>query len=495
MNAIICKTHGLPDSLSFENIDIPKPNAGQVRIKVVICSVNFPDALIIQNKYQFKPELPFSPGSEVSGIIDELGEGVENFQIGQRVLSLCGWGGMAEYLVVDTDRVFPLPASMDYEMGASLMYNYGTSYHALKDRAKLRSGETLLVLGASGGVGLAAIQLAKLIGAKVIAAASTQEKLDVCKANGADFCINYETQNLKDELKNLGFTKGIDVIYDPVGDKYAEPALRNMAWKGRYLVVGFAAGQIPQIPLNLALLKGCAIMGVFWGQFAALETKLHIDNTRQIAEWFAEGKLNVHVFKKYKLVDAAQGIQDMMDRKVIGKSLIICNEALAAEKVEAENPLKASNSKTIFETKDAIFAMVGHELGRSKPFMVSQAMINDFADATYDHQWIHLDTERAKETPFKSTIVHGFFTLSLSVHLMEQTYEIKNSLMGINYGTDKVRFLQPVRSGGKLTLVSKLVEAVEAPNNGIKMKIEAAYYVSGSEKPVCVAELLSVVYF
>jgi NADPH:quinone reductase len=495
MNALICKTHGLPDSLTFENIAIPEPNAGQVRIKVAICSVNFPDALIIQNKYQFKPELPFSPGSEVSGVIDALGEGVEAFTFGQRVLSLCGWGGMAEYLVVDADRVFPLPATMDYEMGASLMYNYGTSYHALKDRAKLRAGETLLIMGASGGVGLAAIQLGKLMGARVIAAASTQEKLDICKENGADFCINYETQNLKDELKNLGFGKGVDVIYDPVGDKYAEPAIRCMGWKGRYLVVGFAAGQIPQVPLNLALLKGCAIMGVFWGQFAALEPKLHIDNTRQIADWFAEGKLHVHVFKKYALQNAAQGIQDMLDRKVMGKSLIICNEALANEKLESKTDLKATNSKTIFLTKEAIFGMIGQELGRSKPFMVTQSMINDFADATYDHQWIHLDTERSKETPFKSTIVHGFFTLSLSVHLMEQTYEVKNSLMGINYGTDKVRFLQPVKSGSKLTLVSKLVEAVEAPNNGVKMKVEAAYYVSGSEKPVCVAELLSVVYF
>ncbi len=495
MNAILCRTHGLPDTLSFEDIAIPSPAVGQVRIKVAICSVNFPDALIIQNKYQFKPDLPFSPGSEASGIIDEIGEGVINFSVGQRVLSLCGWGGMAEYLVVDADRVFALPASMDFEVGASLMYNYGTSFHALKDRAKLRSGESVLILGASGGVGLAAIQLAKLMGAKVIAAASSQEKLDICMQNGADACINYETQNLKEELKNLGFAKGVDVIYDAVGDKYAEPALRCIAWKGRYLVVGFAAGQIPQIPLNLALLKGCAIMGVFWGQFAAMEYKLHLDNTLQLGEWFAEGKLKINVFKKYALADAAQGIQDMLDRKVMGKSLVICNEELVNAPLEKETRNLASNKKTIFETKEAIFALVGEELGQSKPFLISQNMIQDFADATYDHQWIHLDIEKAKQTPFQSTIVHGFFTLSLSVHLMEQTYQIKNSLMGINYGTDKVRFLQPVKSGSKIILVSKLVEAVEAPNNGVKMKIEAAYYTKSSEKPVCIAELLSVVYF
>ncbi len=495
MKALICKTHGLPDSLVLEEISVPEPQAGQVRIKVAICSVNFPDTLIIQNKYQFKPELPFSPGSEVSGIIDALGPEVPHLKVGQRVLSLCGWGGMAEYLIVDMDKVFPLPSSINFEMGASLMYNYGTSYHALKDRAKLRAGESILILGAAGGVGLAAIQLAKLLGAVVIAAASTQEKLDICKANGADFCINYETQNIKDELKNLGFSKGVNVVYDAVGDKYAEPALRAMAWKGRYLVVGFAGGQIPTIPLNLALLKGCAIMGVFWGQFALLESNLHQQNTLQIAEWFTEGNLKVNVYKKYALSDAAQGIQDMMDRKVIGKSLIICNEELANSSAGLSPESFSSNSKTIFDSKEAIFAMVGEELGRSKPFLISQDMINDFADATYDHQWIHIDIEKAKKTPFQSTIVHGFFTLSLSVHLMDQTYQIKNSLMGINYGTDKVRFLQPVKSGSKFTLVTKLVEAVEAPNNGVKMKIEAAYYVGKNEKPVCIAELLSVVYF
>ena len=495
MQALVCKAHGLPDSLVFENIDFPQPKAGQVRIKVAICSVNFPDTLIIQNKYQFKPELPFSPGSEVSGVIDALGEGVENFSIGQRVLSLCGWGGMAEYLVADIDRVFALPESINFEMGASLMYNYGTSYHALKDRAKLRLGESILILGASGGVGLAAIQLAKQMGAVVIAAASTAEKLAICTQNGADFCINYESQNIKEELKSLGFAKGVDVVYDAVGDKYAEPALRSIAWKGRYLVVGFAAGQIPQIPLNLALLKGCAIMGVFWGQFAALEPQVHIQNTLQIAEWFAAGKIHVHVHKKYTLANAAQSIQDMMDRKVIGKSLVICNEELVKAEKPAQKQNQGQTTKTIFDTKEAIFAMVGEELGRSKPFLISQDMINDFADATYDHQWIHLDTAKAKQTPFQSTIVHGFFTLSLSVHLMEQTYQIKNSIMGINYGTDKVRFLQPIKSGSKITMVTKLVEAVEAPNNGIKLKIEAAYYTKSSDKPVCIAELLSVVYF
>jgi NADPH2:quinone reductase len=285
--------------------------------------VNFPDALIIQNKYQFKPELPFSPGGEVAGKVIEVGEKVQGFQVGQSVLALCGWGGFAEKVAVDADRVFPLPAGFPAEVAATTLYTYGTSYHALKDRANLQPGETLLVLGAAGGVGLAAVELGKLMGAKVIAAASSEEKLALCREKGADFTINYETEDLKNRIKDLTESKGVDVVYDPVGGKFTEPALRGMAWKGRYLIVGFANGEIPHLPMNLPLLKGCSIVGVFWGQFSKLEPETSLQNIRQLMSWIREGKIRQHIGKKYRLEEAPESLQAILDRKMLGKAVVI----------------------------------------------------------------------------------------------------------------------------------------------------------------------------
>jgi NADPH2:quinone reductase len=285
--------------------------------------VNFPDVLIIQNKYQFKPELPFSPGGEVAGILSELGDEVQGLELGQPVLALCGWGGFAEKVAVAADRVFSLPEGISAEVAATTLYTYGTSYHALKDRAQLQTGETLLVLGAAGGVGLAAVELGALMGARVIAAASTEEKLALCREKGAVETINYETEDLKTRIKELTGGQGVDVVYDPVGGKFSEGALRGMAWKGRYLVVGFANGEIPQLPMNLPLLKGCAVVGVFWGQFAKLEPKVNLQNTRQLLAWIQEGKIRQHVGKKYSLDQAPQALQDLMDRKMLGKGVVI----------------------------------------------------------------------------------------------------------------------------------------------------------------------------
>jgi NADPH2:quinone reductase len=295
MKAVLCKQHGLPDTLVVEEIPSPKAGAKQVVITVKACGVNFPDTLIIQNKYQFKPELPFSPGGEVAGIIKEVGEGVSHLNVGDTVIAMTGWGGFAEEVLTDASRVFPVPPVFDFKTAATFAYVFGTSYHALKDRAQLKEGETVLVLGASGGVGLAAVQLAKVMGAKVIAAASTEAKLAVCSQYGADAIVNYTDDNWREQVKVLTEGKGVDVVYDAVGGHYAEPALRSMAWNGRYLVVGFAAGDIPKIPLNLPLLKGCAVVGVFWGEFATRQKKDNQANMMQLFGWLMQGKIKPHI--------------------------------------------------------------------------------------------------------------------------------------------------------------------------------------------------------
>ena len=268
MKAIVCQQFGPPSDLKLLEVENLQPNEKEVLVEVKACGVNFPDTLIIQGLYQFKPELPFTPGSDIAGVVKAIGAKVRHLKVGDEVFGFAMNGGFAEEVLVPAKACFPKPPNMEYPVAASFMMAYGTSYHALKDRAKLREGETLLVLGAAGGVGLAAVEIGKLMGAKVIAAASTPEKLALCQEYGADEIINYQTEDLKNRIKELTDGKGADVVYDPVGGSYSEPALRATAWEGRFLVVGFAAGDIPKIPLNLALLKGCQIVGVFWGSFA-----------------------------------------------------------------------------------------------------------------------------------------------------------------------------------------------------------------------------------
>jgi NADPH2:quinone reductase len=326
MKAVLCKQHGLPDTLVVEEIPSPKAGAKQVVITVKACGVNFPDTLIIQNKYQFKPELPFSPGGEVAGIIKEVGEGVSHLNVGDTVIAMTGWGGFAEEVLTDASRVFPVPPVFDFKTAATFAYVFGTSYHALKDRAQLKEGETVLVLGASGGVGLAAVQLAKVMGAKVIAAASTEAKLEVCSQYGADAIVNYSDDNWREQVKVLTEGKGVDVVYDAVGGHYAEPALRSMAWNGRYLVVGFAAGDIPKIPLNLPLLKGCAVVGVFWGEFATRQKKDNQANMMQLFGWLMQGKIKPHISAQYPLEQATQALNDLLERKATGKVVLVVGD-------------------------------------------------------------------------------------------------------------------------------------------------------------------------
>ena len=322
MKAIVCNKLGLPETLDYQ--DVPDPIAGKhhLVIDVKACGLNFPDTLIIQGLYQFKPDLPFSPGSDVAGVVAEVGEGVKNFKVGDEVVCLVPHGGFAEKVSANSRVCFPKPPGMPFTYAASFMMAYGTSYHALKDRAKLKKGETLVVLGASGGVGLTAVELGKIMGAKVIAAASTQEKLDLCKSYGADEVINYTTENLKERIKEITGGKGADVVYDPVGGDYSEAALRATGWEGRFLVVGFAAGNIPKIPLNLALLKGCQIVGVFWGSFTQREAGKNMQNTMQLIQWFNDKTIKPHIDGTYSLKDAPKALDEMRNRNVKGKVII-----------------------------------------------------------------------------------------------------------------------------------------------------------------------------
>ncbi|TMA82680.1 MAG: NADPH:quinone oxidoreductase family protein [Deltaproteobacteria bacterium] len=327
MKAVLCKEYGPPDSLVVEDVASPTPNRGEVLLAVRAAGVNFPDVLIIQNKYQFRPPLPFAPGGEVAGVVTALGEGVTTLEIGDRVIGSTGWGGFAEELAVDASRTIAIPDEMDFVTASAFLMTYGTSHHALKDRAHLREGETLLVLGAAGGVGLAAVELGKLMGARVIAAASTPEKLAVCREHGADELIDYAREDLKERVKQLTSGNGVDVVYDPIGGAYAETALRGTAWDGRYLVVGFAAGDIPKIPLNLVLLKGCQIVGVFWGAFTVREPERHRANIAELMTWFRAGKLKPHVSATFPLERAAEALNAMAERRVMGKVVLVPGSA------------------------------------------------------------------------------------------------------------------------------------------------------------------------
>jgi NADPH2:quinone reductase len=323
MKAVVCREHGLPEKLELVN-DWPEPEVGEndVLVKVKAAGLNFPDVLIIQGKYQFQPELPFIPGNECSGEVESVGSAVTRYKPGDKVISAAGTGAFCERIVVNENAVFPMPDGLSFEQAAGVSITYFTSYYALKQRANIQPGETLLVLGAAGGVGTTAVELGKLMGAKVIAAASSEEKLELCKKLGADEVINYTTTSLKDAVKELTGGKGVDVVYDPVGGDYAEPALRSMGWNGRYLVIGFASGPIPKIPLNLTLLKGCSIVGVFWGRFTGEEPKVHLQNIAELWELFASGKLNPVVTDVFPLEHYEDAYNCMIERRARGKVII-----------------------------------------------------------------------------------------------------------------------------------------------------------------------------
>jgi len=321
MKAIICSEFGPPEKLQLVDVDPPALGAGQVRIRVRACSANFPDTLIIQGLYQIRAEPPFSPGSEVAGEVIELADDVEDLSLGDRVIGLCGFGGFAEEVVVQRPHVLPMPVAMSFKEGASFVMTYGTSYHALKQRAQLIEGETVLVLGAAGGVGLTAVELAKTMGARVIACASSQEKLDLTARYGAEGQINYTEPGFKERIRELTGGKGVDVVYDPVGGDLFEQAFRAIAWGGRALVIGFVAG-IPSLPLNLPLLKGSSVVGVFYGAFAAKQPAENRCNNRELLQLFSEGRLKPCLSEPYSLADVPMVLRKLMDRQAVGKMVV-----------------------------------------------------------------------------------------------------------------------------------------------------------------------------
>ena len=330
MKALLCTHYGPPEEMELRDLPSPAAGPGQVVVSVKACGVNFPDVLLLADKYQFKPALPFPPGGEVAGTIKALGDGVTGLKVGDRVAVSIGNGGFAEEVVADARRCIPVPANVSFEVASSFIVTYGTSYHALKDRAKLKPGETLVVLGAAGGVGISAVELGVAMGAKVIAGASTQEKVDLAIKHGASDGFVYprlplsrdQQKALSDTIKAKTGGNGADVLYDPIGDQYAEPALRAMNWEGRYLVIGFAAGEIPKVPLNLTLLKGCDVLGVFWGASTARNPKAANDSLKEIMGMIAAGKLNPEVSAKFPLAEGGKAIRMLMDRKAMGKVVV-----------------------------------------------------------------------------------------------------------------------------------------------------------------------------
>lgn len=322
MKAVLCERLGAPEDLVLRDIEMPSPGPGEVLVEVSAAALNFFDTLIIEGKYQFRPELPFSPGAEFAGRVLETGEGIEAFEPGDRVMGYVRWGAVRGAVITSEDDLVALPDEITDEAAAGLSVTYGTSLHAFRDRAHLEPGETVAVLGASGGVGLAAVEIAKAMGARVIACASSAEKLELARAHGADVLVNYAEEDLKTRLKQLTDGCGVDVVYDPVGGDLAEAALRATGWRGRYLVIGFAAGQIPKLPLNLVMLKGCDVLGVFWGDAIVREPEAHRDNMEQLLAWMREGRIRPHLHAVYPIEETAKALRELADRKVQGKVII-----------------------------------------------------------------------------------------------------------------------------------------------------------------------------
>ena len=323
MKAILCTHFGGPDELQLQDLPTPAPAAGEALVRVKAAGLNFFDTLIIAGKYQLKPPFPFSPAAEFAGVVERVGDGVTRIKAGDRVVASMGYGAAREFVTINADRLAKLPDGLDFERAAGVIITYGTTLHALQDRAALKRGETLAVLGAAGGVGIAAVELGKLMGARVIACASSDEKLAFTREHGADATINYATEDLKERAKHLTGGRGVDVVYDPVGGAFSEPALRSLGWGGRFLVVGFAAGDIPKIPLNLTLLKGASIVGVFWGEFTRREPGKNAVNVSELLGWLASGRVRPLVSARYPLSKAVEALRAVLDRKVTGKVVII----------------------------------------------------------------------------------------------------------------------------------------------------------------------------
>ena len=322
MKAILCSQYCQPDDLVLADVPDPVAEPGRAVIAIKAAALNFFDILMIQGKYQIKPPFPFSPAAEIAGVIESVGDGVAGLKVGDRVVASCGHNGAREKIAVPADQIIKIPDNLDFDRAAGIIIIYGTALHALEDRASAKPGETLAVLGAAGGTGLAACELGRLMGLKVLACASSEEKLEFAKAHGAGQTLNYAREDLKEGLRRLTGGKGADIVFDPVGGSYAEAALRAIAWEGRFLVIGFAAGDIPRMPLNLALLKGCDIRGVFWGNWSRLNPAKNRANLEKLVRWAAEGRISSHVDRTFKLAETAQALKVLAGRKAMGKVIL-----------------------------------------------------------------------------------------------------------------------------------------------------------------------------
>lgn len=502
MKAILCNKFGGPDSLIYAETDNPVLTPDSVIIEVNYCGVNFPDTLIIQGTYQYKPSFPFSPGGEIAGKVLSIGTSVTNCKVGDRVMALCGWGGMAEQILVKASHVFVIPDELDSAVAATSMYTWGTSYFALKNKAGLKPGQTILILGAAGGVGTTAILLSKLMGAKVIAAAASNEKLDYCKKLGADECINYTTDNLKESIKTFTNNVGVDIVYDPIGGSLATDALKSMAWNGQYLIIGFASGNIPQVPMNILLLKGITMHGIFWGAFAEKEAKANKANFQQIMSWIIGGQLKQPIHKVYTLEEAPTALTDLMQRTIKGKAIIQIKAdtqiPLTASSVSAsEQPkIKAESviNQLIIEGKADVFLHIGKTVGPGQWITITQEMINAFAETTKDFQWVHIDEAKAaKYLPEGRTLAHGYLTMSMVSFMLYELIELKQVSSFYNYGFNKARFISPVRVNDQIRLTVKLEQAETQPNGSVKLILRCTIHINGIEKPSYVAEIISVI--
>lgn len=493
MKALLSRAFGNLEDLELSDHALVDIGDDDVIINAVACGLNFPDLLILENKYQFKPELPFSPGGEVAGVVSRVGPNVTEFYLGQRVYVIERWGGLAEKIVVSKDRVYPLPDQIDMVSAASLVYNMSTALYALKNRGRAKCGETILIIGSGGGVGLAATQLSKALGLTVISAVGDEEKMELCRSFGADHIIKYTSENIKDRVRDITKNEGVNIVLDTVGGEYAELGVRSLAFGGRYLVVGFASGGIPKLPLNLVLLKGAEIMGVFWGKFSREEPHLQKENMEQVFDFFSAGKIKSYVGKLFVLEEAKQAIIDYKERRLSGKTVVICNTSLLEKDKTIVKP-KETKSKFQVLSKEHLLESVGKDLGESGWVQITQAGIDDFANATGDHQWIHVNPKMAAFSPMGSTILHGFLVVSLAPKLLQSVYEMPFAKMGINYGVDRLRFLSPVKVNSLLKMKASLLEAEEIKKEGVKVRIGISFFVKGKDRPVCVAELLSIIY-
>lgn len=487
-----------PKDLRIDEVERPKPQAGQVLVKVRAAALNFPDILLIAGKYQVKPPLPFTPGLEVAGTIEEMGAGVSEFTPGQRVMALVDMGGFAEFALASTMAVQPLPEAMTDEEGAAFALVYQTSYFGIVHRGQLRPGETVLVHSAAGGVGLAAVQIARALGAgKIIGTAGSDEKLKLIREQGADVALNYQAGDFVEVVKRETEGRGANLIFDPVGGEIGERDTKCIAFGGRIVLVGFTSGKFSNFVSNHILLKNYSVVGLHWGIYRQQDAARVEQTWKALFDLHRAGKLKPVIGGRFPMERVADAMEFLASRKATGK-IVLHLDSFAEAKTDSSKQSGEIASKTNAEKALEFFkAAQGKEMGVGEWLEMTQERINQFADATLDHQFIHVDPEKAARlSPYKVPIAHGFLTLSLIPHLNKtipppHPEACEGLQMGINYGLEKARFPSPVKVGSKVRARMELLSAeLKAPNT-IQLKHKVTVEIQGGGKPACVAEILS----